>query len=256
MLLRDCLNELRVNLLHDRSDRIDGSADDTLWSDDTLVSYIDEAQRKLAREAFVIRDGSTPAVTQVTLVAGQAQYTLHEAVIAVISARYDTDTPDLVRVGHWFVGGFRMPDPNVFDINQVYTLTPGRPVAYSTDTEVVNDDNDSAGTATLRVFPTPTANEDGKIIYLRVIRKPIERLSAKMLKVSPEVGEDYHFEMLDWAAYLALRIQDQDAGNRAAAADFEARFNALLKRAQRTAMRKLFAPSGWGFGQAGFTWAR
>lgn len=256
MILKDLLSELRENLLHDRSDRIDGSADDTLWSDATLVRYIDEAQRKLAREAFVIRDGSTPAVTQVTLVSGQAEYSLHDAVVAVVSARYDMDTPDLVRVGHWFVGGFRMPDPNVFDVNQVYTLTPGRPVAYTTDTELTNGEDDTANNATLRVFPTPTDNEAGKIIYLRVIRKPIERLDIRFPKMSPEVGEDFHMEMLDWAAYLALRIQDQDAGNRATAADFEARFNALLKRAQRTAMHKLFAPSGWGFGQAGFTWVR
>lgn len=256
MLLQDLLSELRLNLLHDRSDRIDGSADDTLWSDDTLIRYIDEAQRKLAREGLVIRDGSTAEVTRVTLVAGQAQYTLHSSVLAVISAKYDTDQRDLVRVGHWFLAGNRMPDPMVFDVNQVSVLTPGRPIAYSTDEEVVNDDSDSAGVSVLRVFPTPTSDEAGKIIYMRVIRLPIERLSKKRLKLAPEVPEENHLEMLDWAAYLALRIQDQDAGNRAAAGDFEARFNALLKRAQRNAMRKLFAPTGWGFGRGGFTWER
>lgn len=256
MILSQLLSELRKNILYDRSDRTDGDSDQ-LWDNETLVRYIDEAQRKLAREGLVIRDGSTAEVTQVTLVAGQHTYPLHKAVMAVVSARYDTDQPDLKRVGHWFLAGFQMPDNNYFDVNLTSTLTPGRPLAFSTDEEVQTEsDGDSAGVMALRVFPTPTASEAGKIVYLRVIRLPIETLDKDRLKVSPEVPEEHHLEMLDWAAYLALRVQDQDAGNSSQAEKFETRFMATVRRAQRTQMRKLFAPQGWGFGRSGWSWEK
>lgn len=256
MILSELLSELRRNILYDRSDRTDGD-DDQLWDDATLVRYIDEAQRKLAREGLVIRDGSTAEVTQVTLATGTHTYKLHKSVLAVVSARYDTDQPDLKRVGHWFLAGYQMPDTNYFDVNQASTLTPGRPLAFSTDEEVRNDtDSDSAGVVALRVYPTPTATENGKIIYLRTIRMPIEPLKKTQLKVSPEVPEEHHLEMLDWAAYLALRVQDQDAGNSSQAEKFEARFMATVRRAQRTQMRKLFNPQGWGFGRSGWSWER
>ena len=51
MNLGDLLEELRENILHDRSDRIAGDTDQ-LWSDRTLVRYINEAERKMAREAL------------------------------------------------------------------------------------------------------------------------------------------------------------------------------------------------------------
>lgn len=256
MILSQLLSELRRNILYDRSDRTDGDSDQ-LWDDETLVRYIDEAQRKLAREGLVIRDGSTAEVTQVTLATGVNTYKLHKSVLAVVSARYDTDQPDLKRVGHWFLAGYQMPDTNYFDVNHTSTLTPGRPLAFSTDEEVRNDtDSDSAGVTALRIYPTPTATENGKIIYLRVIRMPIEALVKTQLKVAPEVPEEHHLEMLDWAAYLALRVQDQDAGNSSQAEKFESRFMATVRRAQRTQMRKLFSPQGWGFGRSGWSWER
>src|SRR5574343_1086299 len=257
MILSELISELRRNILYDRSDRTDGDSDQ-LWDDDTLVRYIDEAQRKLAREGLVIRDGSTVEVTQVTLATGQHTYALHSSVIAVISARYDTDQPDLKRVGHWFLAGFQVPDRDYFDVNLATTLTPGRPLAFSTDEEVRtnSDAGDSAGVMALRVYPTPTASENGKKVYLRVIRMPIERLGKKHLKMTPEVPEEHHLEMLDWAAYLALRVQDQDAGNSSEAAKFESRFLATIKRAQRAQMRKLFSPQGWGFGRSRWSWEK
>ena len=62
--------------------------------------------------------------------------------------------------------------------------------------------------------------------------------------------------MLDWAAYLALRIVDVDAGMPSRANEFRASFEDHVKNARNSAMRKLFAPLQWGFGRNGFTWER
>lgn len=253
MNLQSLLSELRRNILYDRSDRTEGDSD-ILWDDETLVRYIDEAQRKLAREGLVIRDSKTAEVCRVTLATGQAEYDLHPSVIAVVSAKYDTEIQDLKRAGHSLLAGFYRPTEDLFDINAVTTLNPGKPFAFSTDETVVADENGSMGKVSMRVFPTPTAAENGKIVHLRVIRMPIERLSHKHLKVFPEVPEEHHLEMLSWAASLALQVQDQDAGNSSQSDKFAAKFQAVVNTARRNSMRKLFTPQRWGFGNAGWSW--
>lgn len=258
MTLQELMTELRENILHDRSDRTEESASDILWSDATLVRYINEAQRKLCREGLVIRDGTTAEVVQVTLVEGQSTYTLNECILAVISAKYDTNVRDLRRTGHWHVAGYDMPsDTDWFDINRITELTPGEPVAFATDEEIqAGDDTDTRQAPVLKVYPTPAAAQAGKIITLRVIRLPIDQLIVDNLKAIPEVPEEYHLSMLDWAAHLALRIVDHDAGDRVKSKDFEASFMAMVVKARNAAMRKMFTPMGWRFGSNGFVWTR
>lgn len=254
MNLGDLVQELRANILHDRSNRVSG-ADDQLWSDTTLVRYIDEAQRKLAREGLVIRDAVTPEVVTVTLRAGVAEYPLHQSVLAVLSAKQTGDTADLARAGHSAFQTYRQPDAYFFDPSSLSSLPDGKPLAYSTDEGVRGDDDGTAGVVTLRVYPTPTASYL-QPIKLRVIRLPLERLDVRNLTAVPEVPEMHHLEMLDWAAYLALRVADVDAGLPARALEFRTSFEMVVRSARQAAMRKMFTPLQWGYGRNGFSWER
>lgn len=255
MTLRDLLELLRGSILNDRSDRVSGSAD-YLWTDETLVTYINEAQRRFAVQGLVLRDGSTDEVTKITLVEGQEIYPLHEAVLAVISAKNETASYDLKRVGHSFLNAYRQQTDNWVDPATFAAIPAGTTLAFSTDEELSLDDTDSPSKVTLRVFPVPDASAAGDFIRLRVVRKPIEPLRVGNQGASPEIPEDHHIEMLDYAAYLALRIVDDDAGSPKRAADFKATFEESVKEAKKTAMRKLFAPIGWGMGRGGFSWER
>ena len=49
MTLQELLDELAKNILRDRSS-ITSGPDDNFWSDETLVGYINEAERRLARQ--------------------------------------------------------------------------------------------------------------------------------------------------------------------------------------------------------------
>lgn len=256
MTLGELLTELRENILHDRSDRVAGNSD-VLWSDATLVRYIDEAQRRLAREALVLRDGTAGDATVITTVAGQANYVLHDSVLGVLSARVAGDTADLARAGHDQLDAYRQPDTLFFDPSSLSSLAPGKPLAFVTDDFVALDQNGGQLSAqNLRLYPTPSATYAGLAIQLRVVRMPLNRLRATSLKQEPEVPEDFHIEMLDWAAYLALRIVDRDAGDAGRAREFRASFEEVIKKAKSATMRKLFAPQGWGFGRNGYTWER
>lgn len=250
MNLGELLQLLRGSILNDRTDRVDGSSD-YLWSDETLVVYINEAQRRFAVKGLVLRDSVTDEVTKVTLVPGQSTYPLHESVIAVLSAKGAGQVADLNRVGHTALGAYRAPSDSWVDPAAVTALPAGATLAYATDEGVSDRDTDSLSQVILRVYPTPA---EAAVLRLRVVRKPIETLVATALSARPEIPEDHHIEMLDWAAYLALRIVDDDAGSVKRAMDFRATFEQHVKEAQTLVMRKLFAPMEWGFGRGGFSW--
>jgi hypothetical protein len=233
---------------------VSGSSD-YLWKDETLVTFINEAQRRFAVKSFVLRDGTTDEATKLVLVAGQSVYPLHEAVMSVLSAKNAAQQSDLTRVGHSLFSSYRTPTDTWQDPASYNALQPGPTLAFSTD-EAINDVNsDSFEAVTMRVYPTPTAEQDGSVLRLRVIRKPLTDLVPSALGAVPEIPRDHHIEMLDWAAYLALRIVDDDAGSAKRADEFRQMFETHVTAAKKLVMAKLFAPTGWAFGRGGFTWS-
>src|SRR5579884_185955 len=237
MRVGDLLEELRENILHDRSDQVDGNASDRLWSDKTLVRYINEAQRRFCRRALILRDGSTPDVTQVELTAGVDQYALHPSVIAVLSCRRSTDRIDMTRAGHDAFSAYRVPDFRLFDPSTISNLPPGKPLAWSTDEELTADDEGSVTVVNLRLYPAPSSAFLDNL-QLRVLRLPLQDLTVDDLEAIPEIPEQHHLEILDWAAYLALRIDDIDAGSSNRAKEFRDSFEDHVNTARKEMMRK------------------
>ena len=253
MNLRELLHELRDNILHDRSHQIAGNASDLLWDDETLVRYINEAQEKMAREALLIRDNTTPEVVWLQTKAFEKEYTLHPSVVAVISAKCQHDRMDLARAGHSQFNTYRMPDPYFFDPSSMSTLPPGKIMAYDTDEGVSPDSNGSMGVMQFRVYPIPDPIH-AQAIHLRVCRKPLRPFTVGDWELAAEIPREHHLDMLSWSAYLALRIVDLDAGAPDRAADFKQDFETHVAEARKVVMRKLFAPAQWGFGRNGFSW--
>jgi hypothetical protein len=175
-------------------------------------------------------------------------------VIAVISAKLESDPADLARAGHSAFSTYHQPDPYYFNPTYLTGLPPGKPLAYSTDEFVSGDIYGSQGVVNLRMYPAPNHDYAGQNILLRVVRLPIVRLTVDDLQVVPEVPEEHHMDMLDWAAYLALRKVDIDANDDERSDKFRASFEAHVAEARKIVMRKLFAPLQWGFGRNGFSW--
>jgi len=253
MNLGDLLYELRINMLHDRSNQIAGNASDYLWSDRTLIRYINESQRRFARESLCIRDYATPQCCELQTVAWQKEYDLDQSVVAVISAKMDGDRADLARAGHSQFQTYRTPDAYFFNPQELSQVPPGKILAFGTDEGVAQDDQGSYSVVVLRTFPAPTPQWAG-CMKLRVARLPLNDL-CNPLDV-PEVPKDHHLDMLTWAAYLALRIVDHDIGDPERAQEFKAQFEAHIAEIQKEAKRKMFTPNQWGFGRSGFSYER
>ena len=132
MTTEELLFELRYNLLRDVSDQVAG-ASDYLWSDTTLIQYINQGVNRFARQTKCIRDAVTPQVCQFTTVADQQFYTLDPHVVSVITVRMAGDQADLARAGHADLDNYHQPDTYFFDPSQLSTMQPGKPVAWTTD---------------------------------------------------------------------------------------------------------------------------
>src|SRR5678816_2372710 len=87
MKLSDLLNELRRNVLRDVSDSVTKDQFGDIWTDESLVMYINEAQNRFATKTLLLRDETTPEVTEITLVEGQEVYSLDSRVRALYGAR-------------------------------------------------------------------------------------------------------------------------------------------------------------------------
>ena len=250
MTLQEELDELRKNILRDQSDLISGNPD-TLWSDETLLRYIKDGERRFARQALCIRDGVTPAITHIKIHTGITNYPLHKSVIAVLSARYDTDTFDIQRSGHSLVKQFTPPEFLTYDPSTGFNPQPGRPIAFYTDETLVLAPNKQV---MLTVYPPPSSVEEGKILYLRTIRYPLTDYSMENLYAESEIPDDYQLDCLEWAAYRALRHFDAEAGAPIPADKHKDAFDLAIVNARKELKRTLFASISLRYGTNGFSY--
>ncbi|HDR9868480.1 TPA: hypothetical protein QDE31_01650 [Burkholderia cenocepacia] len=259
MTLGELLEELRFNVLRDRSDLIAGDTD-SLWSDETLLRYIKDAERRFARQTLILRDSTTPEVVQVKMKQGVTTYPLHPSVLSVLTTTYTAPNGgpgpyDLQRSGHSLIFQSTPAEAMVWNPAEPYnaTLPPGPPLAYYTDETLVYA---RQSRVTLSLYPTPGANEDGQIVYMRVVRLPMGHYNKECLDRESEIPEDYQLDVLEWAAYRAQRTFDGDAGAPTSADQHKAAFAEAVQDAKDEVKRKIFAPTQIRYGANGSSWTR
>lgn len=196
MTLRELLDELRSNILRDVSSAADGRVNDgSLWTDSALLRYIRDAEAKFVSQTMCLRDSRTAEITQITMVEGQAEYDLDPRVVSILAAQLD----GRVVLGRTTWASRFGADP-ALSPNTSYTAPDesGQPRIYYTDR-----DSNAIG-----FYPKPSEHTAGKIVRLQVARMPLAPLKA-MDDVS-EIPEQYHLDLVEWAAWRALRNHDPD----------------------------------------------
>lgn len=225
MTLEELLAELRENVLRDISDSVTNDDADRLFSDASLIRYLNDGQVQFAAKTLCLRDETTPAITRITLVAGQESYDLHPSVKAVFGAtigdrhlsrtRYaalTTQRGDLSRGAGVALSGYACD-----------------PLRFYTDRE----------SGKLGVWPAPGQSLHGAELVLRVGRLPLNPLKPNKLTESPEIPEEFHLDIVEWAAYRALRNHDADAEALAKASSHKRRFLEAVDELNREAKRLL-----------------
>lgn len=225
MTLQELLEELRESILRDVSSAVSADEADLLWPDRTLVRYINEAHQRFCERSLILEDATTPEVCEIALQSGVQSYPLHPSIIQVTSATYK----DLALKRSTVAMEHGLPD-------EVAHVVPHRLASYRGVTAFVPDYN----VGTFRVMGTPTDDEDGGVVRLRVMRLPLEDLTLDNPEAEPEIPKQYHLDMIEWAAFRALRNHDADAENMAKASAHSTRFERAIEEARRTHRARTF----------------
>lgn len=199
-------DELLALLRQDLADTVEPF----LWSDEELLTYLNDAQVMLARKTDGIPDASTPAVTQLAITPGVEWYPLHAKVLKVRTAIRRSDG-----------GRLEVLTPETAERNGVRFNGTQGPVRV-----VVQGFEDRK----LRVWPTPTVADT---LELAVFRMPLKSL----LDADPEVAEQHHIHLLLWARSRAYLKQDAETFDKGRSEDFEARFRAYCEEVIREQSR-------------------
>jgi len=169
-----------------------------LWSDDFIFGAMDSAQTWFTRWTDGIPDSTTPAVTDLAVLAGTGEYPLHKAVLKLRTARR-ADNGRPVEVCN---------EEDLATQNRYFDNVPGvlRALVMGMDE------------STVRTWPLPMEDTPVK---LSVFRLPLVRITDDQ---AFEIAEQHHRELLLWMKHLAYSVQDAETFDRTKAADFESRF--------------------------------
>lgn len=226
MDLGELLEELRENILRDTSDEVGPRSDIELLSDRTLVRYIQDGVVKFAVATLCIRDETTPEVTRIILREGEDTYPLDPRVVALFGAR--VGNTHLRRTT--YPGLLRHSDVSLATSIETWgRANTAAPAVFYTDRE----------SGKVGVYPRPNAELEGAELILRVARKPLAPLVPTRLKDVPEVPEEYHLDVLEWAAWRALRNHDADIESVSKASSHKRRFEETVGELSRQAKRLL-----------------
>ena len=198
MTLNELLRHLRYNLLRDVTEP-------HLWGVDEMTRVLNEAQGLFARRTHILTDDSSD-LTVLKLKPGKPRYQLDPRIIHVLEVRDDT--------GRLLMDRRRRQLPR--------SLGEGKPLAYTL----------GSGASSIRVSPAP---DDEYEYEMLVARRPKKGLT--MGHEEPEIPEEYHLTLCDWAAYRLLRNNDAEGANADAAEGFMVEWERAVIEAKRDAMR-------------------
>lgn len=236
MTLNQLIDELRRNILRDVSDAVSADEADLLWTDDALTLYINDAYFRFCHLTEYLQDATTEAVCYITIVQGQREYDLNPAVIRVLSAEFGNLILPVTSTDHMHGDQTEFASYQSVrreDYPGVYAVVP--------DYEI----------GKLIVVGTPAAEDAGKKLRLRVSRYPLERLTLDEPDKSPEIPERFHLDMIEWAAFRALRNHDVDAENMAKASAHSTRFERAVEEVRNEFRMRKFSrvnyTESWGW---------
>lgn len=156
-----------------------------LWSDVDVSGYLADAESEACIRARLIVDETTADVA-VVLIGTDAWVDLAPSVIEV-SRAWLASNPD---------NPLRQCPPDELDrIHPGWESQTGTPTQYYV-----------CGRR-LRLIPQPTA-ASGDTLHLRLFRTPLVPLSTS--SIHPEIPEQHHRRLLDWAFHMAFSRRDVD----------------------------------------------
>jgi hypothetical protein len=196
----------REDLLHD-------TATPRLWSDDLILRYLNEAQNLFCRLTHCLTP-SDGAIDIVELEEGESSYSINSKALFINSAA---------------VQGASQPlrDYTYRALPNLLAESTGQPRMF-----VLNERNH-----TIRFFPVP---DQAYTVNLLVATLPLRQIT---FDTEPEIPEQYHIDLPEFAAFRCLRNTEVDGSNLGSADTFEKSWRDRVAEAKREYYRLRTGPS-------------
>lgn len=204
MIGKDIIAHLRESILDDAEIPY-------LWSDVELLRFLNYAEVQACRRAHLLIDGTTANDNGTAATASTAgQKPLCSLSVIANQATYNL-SPKIIQVKRCQLQSMAMPIRGPVSYPEIDEVMPGW---FGT--------NGTVGTSGSGGYPSCFLNEPGNTItfilapsvndtaYLVVSRLP---LTPFTLSTSPEIDEQYHLDLCDWAAHLAFAKPDSETLN-------------------------------------------
>ena len=167
------------------------------WPTALLTRYLNDATDIFARRTYCLLDSEVALVT----IAGRTRYELDPTVLTVLAIE---DADGVALSPKW-------------STSKTSTST-GAPRSYTT----------RPGPRAVYLWPTP---DDAYTLQMLVARRPLDPLASD--SDEPEIPEEYHLGLCDYAAYRAWTLADPDNQNLKAGLAAQARWDMHLRDAKR-----------------------
>lgn len=204
MTLEELLYDARHAVLRD-------SVAPALWSDTLLARYFNEAEAIFARRTHCLISDAEEFCT-LTTEAGKAKYALSDKIIYILDIVDENGLPVRSRSRN------RVPSASF----------PGKPTIFTAD----------SGYKAVRLYPIP---DDTYTYTMTVAHKPTKKLIH--LKQSPQIPEEYHSALIDYAVYRALLNNGPEGGDTTAAGPFKTEWELALRDAKRDSYHMRASPN-------------
>lgn len=234
----------RELIAHLRESILDDTAPPQLWSDSELLRFLNYAEVQACRRAHLIIDSTTSSDSGTAATAGtMGQKPLCSLSIVANQATYNL-SPKILQIKRCQLR------------SMTYPLVG--PVSYSELDDLFSGwmgTNGTVGTSGSGGVPVYFINEPGNTIAF--VQAPSTTDTAQLvvsrlplisfgLQTSPEIDEQYHVGLCDWAAHLAFQKPDTETVNLNLSKVYENKFieqfgslpDATIQRMRKTLSQK------------------
>jgi len=184
MLVSELVKRIRFIL----NDEDKGYEDDLLWSNTELIHYVSRAQKEACLRARLISDDSTTAVTQISLVADTATYSLHSSVIRIDSMVLASTNKEIDKIDQDHMDEFHPQ--------------------WRNDSGIVSHYMEYWNQRKIRFWRTPDAVDT---VNMQVKRLPI--IDPTAMTVALEINDEYAEKLDDGVISLAYRKNGSQTHN-------------------------------------------
>ncbi len=214
-----------------RSDVEDEDANDPLWSDTEVYSYMDQAQKQFARETDYFSDVTTSEIVDVSVTTDEPFISLDPRITKIRGARMVGTGIKLVPKKYEDMEntGYARDAYDSYAFSQSINWES----ATGTPRFIVTDMEPNLG----RLVPVPQTDD---AIKLRVYRLPLEDISEANNSEFEITETEYQRGLMYYMKYLAYQKNDSDVYNEQLSKEAFALFQDFIDRVRRDLKRLRF----------------